>query len=201
MATWTGPVANVRGPQGPQGIQGVPGQDSTVPGPQGPPGVGVPAGGAAGTRLVKNSANNFDTSFKPHAAAGWATVNAAGITGTNWRMLGLGGSMLFTVQSTTLLLAFFNGVIAINSGTPGGLTAQFRAGTGAPPGAGSAPAGNQVGYGANLLNAQSNLWVPATIIGYINVAPGQVWWFDLVVACESAPNSCTIAGFVYAIEL
>lgn len=71
---------SIRGPQGPAGAdstvpgpEGPPGADSTVPGPEGPPGppgddgndgapgVGVPSGGSAKQKLIKNSATNYDT--------------------------------------------------------------------------------------------------------------------------------------------
>ena len=62
---------SIRGPQGPAGAdstvpgpQGPPGADSTVPGPTGPTGPtgpGVPTGGSAKQKLIKNSATNYDT--------------------------------------------------------------------------------------------------------------------------------------------
>jgi hypothetical protein len=65
-------AGNVRGPVGPQGIQGIEGPVGPVGplgpiGPQGPvgaPGLGVPAGGAIGQILTKNSATDNDSSWK-----------------------------------------------------------------------------------------------------------------------------------------
>lgn len=53
---------SLRGPAGATGATGSTGTDG-APGPAGSPGQGVPAGGAAGQQLKKNSATDYDTSW------------------------------------------------------------------------------------------------------------------------------------------
>jgi hypothetical protein len=52
------------GPEGPEGPEGPQGEPGPAGGPPGDPGVGVPAGGGQGNVLTKNTANDFDTSWK-----------------------------------------------------------------------------------------------------------------------------------------
>lgn len=59
------------GPRGPQGVQGIQGPAGATgsPGATGATGPGVPAGGATGQILAKNSATNYDTSWLAPSSA------------------------------------------------------------------------------------------------------------------------------------
>lgn len=76
----TGPTGPT-GPEGPQGVQGIQGVkgDTGATGPQGPPGAGVPAGGAAGQLIKKNSGTEGDTSWANFPEVPVAVFSRSGI--------------------------------------------------------------------------------------------------------------------------
>jgi hypothetical protein len=71
------------GPQGPQGVAGATGPQGPqgVTGPQGPAGPGLPAGGAIGEYIVKNSLTDYDTVWTDRINAKTIYENVKNVSG------------------------------------------------------------------------------------------------------------------------
>lgn len=138
----TGPASTVPGPTGPAGATGPQGSTgatgSTGPqgttgatgsqGPQGTAGVGVPAGGASGQILAKNTATDYDTGWIPPPSGGTGTgvtdgdktdITVSG-TGTVWT---IDNNVVTNAKAADVPTATIKGRVTAATGDPEDLTA------------------------------------------------------------------------------
>jgi hypothetical protein len=162
------PKGNIRGPQG-------------IAGPPGSAGPGVPAGGAQGALLVKNSASDYDTEWDGPNVVTLPAASPAGITfAATPRMAGLG--MQITARRSGFLVVAFSGG-GFNSAANAGYSVRMRYGTGTPPANNALVIGNVFGpVVENNLMVANSIQAFAVQSGTSQFALATPIWFDLEIA-------------------
>ena len=161
----------------------------------------VPAGGAAGTGLYKNTATNFDFAWQAPTTLNGTPAAPAGTVSTVGVMCGLAQS--FTPQVTGKVLIIVTGRFATNVAGAYGL-AQICYGTGTAPANGAAATGTLIGTQCWAINALtiSGVYTQFTCVAVVTMTMGTAYWIDLKQTSSSSSATLSISNLnVNAMEI
>src|SRR4030095_16240828 len=165
----------------------------------------LPTGGAAGSALIKNSANNYDAAWKNQVKGAVnvtiGTFNTATPTGVHAGAGAAGGQLTLNPDGAGKVLFMVSGAC---SGATQGSSWQIglRYGTGTPPAGLAASTGTAVGasnqFAVSVANARLAFSNQVVITG---LTPGQQYWFDIVLLAVSSVTITHNSSILTVVEL
>lgn len=161
-------------------------------------------GGTTNQVLAKNSATNYDASWKatpPPSYPLFQSGNLApgGTTSTSGVMAGLGSAAGIAPQLTGRLLVAISGSMQNNTANMG-VQVQLRWGTGTAPAGGAAPTGNAFGPVQRAYLPLAGGFEPLCIVAIITGLPlGTPIWLDVTQAALGG-GTANVSGVAIAVH-
>ena len=163
---------------------------------------GVPSAGTAGYGLYKNTATNYDYSWKqPASYQGAELALTAGTISTTGVHAGMAGSITPTVTGRVLVIVAGYMYSSV-AGQSAGILTNMRYGTGSAPAHGAAPTGTAAPSSAAPVGTSNaaNAFVPFSLqVVITGLTVGTTYWLDVIYVSGIATSTAKLGNHAMTI--